>query len=739
VPQLAGATRFFYRMTTIITPKKVSLRYCALSATQTVLRLWMGIWLVLMLAGGDRAAAQHEPKLFSPPDEERPATGETVSMARATWDTGWFQAEIFRRLLEELGYTVNEPQTMENQAFYLALARGEMDLWANGWFPSHHIFIEDARVRSRVEAVGFEVRAGALQGYLVDKKTADDLGISSLGDLKNPKIAAVFDRNGNGKADLIGCNVGWGCERVVEHHLDAYDLRGTVEHVQGDYAPMMDETIGRYHRGDPILFYTWTPNWTVGTLVPGKDVVWIEVPFASLPTAKKNLEDQTTLKAVPGCVNDPCAMGFPPNDIRVVANKQFLDEHPDVRRLLELVKIPLEDISRQNARMLDGEDDDRDIRRHALEWIARHRDKIDRWLAAARTLQPTQLPPPSSQGAMTPLPAAEALRVVTKRFEPFVIYQDKQYTGFSIELWEKIAESLGMPYELYGVNTIAKLLDEVERGAADVAIAGISITAEREQILDFSHAFFETGLQIMVPESSGSVIGEVVSRIFSVIFSRELLYGAAIFFIGLLIAAHIIWVLERGHNPQFPEGYLQGLWHSIWWAVVTVTTVGYGDKTPKGNVGRLFGLVWILAGYFVFAYFTASVTSTVTVQELLGTIDSPRDLFGKRVATVEKSTAADFLAGQGIRTVKVENVDNAYPLLESGKVDAIVYDAPVLQHHASGKGKGKVKVVGLLFQEQHYGIALQVRSPYREKINIALLELIESGEYRQIVNKWFGS
>jgi ABC-type proline/glycine betaine transport system substrate-binding protein len=699
----------------------------------------MGICLVLMLAGGDRAAAQHNPKVSVSAHEQHRAAGQSVTLARANWDTGWFQTEIFKRLLEELGYTVKEPQTMDNLAFYLAAAAGQTDLWANGWFPSHHLFVEDERVRGRVEAVGFEVKAGALQGYLVDKKTADAMGINSLGDLRDSKMAAVFDHNGNGKADLIGCNVGWGCERVVEHHLDVYGLRATVEHIQGDYAPMMDETISRYHRGDPILFYTWTPNWTVGTLVPGKDVVWIEVPFASLPEEKKNLESQTTIKGVPGCVDDPCAMGFPPNDIRVVANKQFLDQHPDVRRLLELVKIPLKDISRQNARMLDGEDDDQDIRRHALEWITRHQEEIDGWLAAAKALQPVQLPPPSAQRNMAPLRAAGALRVVTKRFEPFVIYQDRQYTGFSIELWEKIAESLGMPYELYGVNTIAKLLDEVERGAADVAIAGISITAKREQVLDFSHSFFETGLQIMVPQSSGSVIGEVISRIFSVIFSRELLYGFGIFFIVLLIAAHVIWVLERRHNPQFPRGYLQGLWHSIWWAVVTVTTVGYGDKTPKGAIGRLFGLVWILAGYFVFAYFTASVTSTVTVQELLGTIDSPRDLFGKQVVTVERSTAADFLAGQGIAAVQVENVEKAYPLLESGRVDAIVYDAPVLQHHASRKGKGKVKVVGLLFEEQNYGIALQVSSPYREKINIALLKLIESGAYQEIVDRWFGS
>jgi ABC-type proline/glycine betaine transport system substrate-binding protein/ABC-type amino acid transport substrate-binding protein len=719
--------------------KKIRQRFWAELTAMKIFISTIGVFLVMMLVIGRQTGAQNQPEPFLSTVEKPPVADKTVKMARATWDTGWFQAEILKKLLEELGYAVNEPKTMDNREFYLSAARGEMDLWANGWFPSHSPFLDDMQVRDKVEAVGFEVVAGALQGYLVDKKTADVLRIRSLADLKDPKIAKVFDHNDNGKADLIGCNIGWGCELVVEHHLDAYDLRATVEHVQGDYAPLMDETVARYKQGEPILFYTWTPNWTVGTLVPGKDVVWIQVPFASLPKEKESLKNQTIIKDVPGCVNDPCTMGFPPNDIRVVANTRFLENFPDVRRLLEMVKIPLADISSQNALMLDGEDDDEDIRRHALQWITNNRQDIDRWLKAARALQPIKKQTALSQAERGLPQKTKILRVVTKRFEPFVIYQDKEYIGFSIEIWQKIAKNLGLQYTLYGVNTIAKLLDEVERGAADVAIAGISITSKREQVLDFSHAFFETGLQIMVAEGSGSVLGEVISKVFTVIFSRELLYGVALFFIFLVIASHIIWALERRHNPQFPKRYPQGLWHSIWWSVVTVTTVGYGDKTPKGTYGRLFGLVWILAGYFVFAYFTASVTTTATVQELHGTIDGPQDLFGKRVATVEKSTAAEYLAGQGIAALKVEDVDKAYPLLESGTVEAIVYDAPILQHHASKAGKGKVKIVGLLFHEQNYGIALQVQSPYREKINIALLRLIESGEYQELSEKWFGS
>ena len=245
----------------------------AAPATARRVFLFAALGLALMLATGapTEASAQAEPSATaSAPGNTVP---ETIAMARATWDTGWFQTEVFSLLLEALGYSVGYPETMDNLKFYLAAARGDVDLWVNGWFPSHSVFLQQDSVRGKVQPVGFEVIAGALQGYLVDKRTAEKLNITRLSDLQRPEVAAAFDGNGNGKADLIGCNVGWGCERVVEHHLGVYDLRDTVEHVQGDYSPLMDKTIARYNRGEPILFYTWTPNWTVGKLVPGRDVI----------------------------------------------------------------------------------------------------------------------------------------------------------------------------------------------------------------------------------------------------------------------------------------------------------------------------------------------------------------------------------------------------------------------------------------------------------------------------------
>lgn len=664
-----------------------------------------------------------------------------IDIARPTWDTGWFQAEVYRELLQRLGYRVHPPRTLDNDSFYTQAAEGQVDLWASGWFPLHNRYLSQPAIADRVEPVGFEVPGGAVQGYLIDKATAERLQIGSLADFSQSEIAAEFDHNGNGKAELIGCNQDWACAEVIAYQLQEYGLEAAIEPIQGDYAPLMEETVERYRRGESVFFYTWTPNWTVSQLVPGEDVVWLEVPYPSLPADQQDLESETVLTGIEGCVADPCTIGFPRNDIRAVANSEFLDANPAVRSLLAQITIPLKDIAAQNARMLAGEGSERDIRRHAQEWIEANANQVADWIAQA---QATATVPESSPD---PLPADAAaaadipqtpLRVVTKRFEPFVIYGNQQYQGFSIDLWAAIADELQIAYDLVGVNSVAKLLDEVKRGAADVAIAGIGITSQGEAVMDFSHPYYESGLQVMVRQTS-SEVGQLVSIVGAVLRSPRLYYGIGIFILILLIVAHLLWLSEHSHNAQFPSDYLHGIWEAFWWAAVTVTTVGYGDKVPTKFFGRLFGLVWMFSGYFVFAYFTASIATTFTVQELQGTVNGPDDLPGKRIATVANSAAAEYLDLQPDLFFRDYDTREAtLEALQNNDADAIVYDAPVLQYYASHAGKGQVKVVGSVFQELQYGIALQQHSPYREAINAALLKLYETGKYDEIYQEWFG-
>ena len=245
---------------------------------------------------------------------------------------------------------------------------------ADHWNPLHVDFYEKAGGDAKLYREGV-YSDGALQGYLIDKATADKYGIKSIDQLKDPAIAKLFDTDGDGKADLAGCNPGWGCEKVIEHHLDAYGLRGTVTHKQGSYAAIIADTIARHKQGQPIFYYTWTPYWVSGVLVPGKDVTWLQVPFSALPGERKNVDT-----ALP----DGSNYGFQANNQHIVANRAWTDANPAAAKLFAIMKLSNNDISAQNKRMRDGENKEADIERHVDGWIKAYNETYQGWLKQAR-------------------------------------------------------------------------------------------------------------------------------------------------------------------------------------------------------------------------------------------------------------------------------------------------------------------------------------------------------------------
>ncbi len=326
------------------------------------------------------------------------------------------------------------------------------------------------------------------------------------------------------------------------------------------------------------------------------------------------------------------------------------------------------------------------------------------------------------------------LQVAIKVFEPFVMKTGDTWTGFSIDLWEDIADKMEIDFEYVEVETVSDQLDAVEDGIADLAIAGISITSIREERIDFSQPFFDAGLQIMIP--ARSTIG--LLDLLMVLLSPTMLQVFGFFLASVIVAAHIIWLVERNNNDDFPKTYLQGIGEALWWSVVTVTTVGYGDKSPKGITGRVFGVIWMLMGLFLIANFTAGVTSAVTLQELRGSVNSLSDLQGQRIGTVGGSTSVDFLRASGFNPRTYTTIEEAYTALESDWLDAIVYDSPVLLYYANTEGDGRVEVVGETFNVERYGIVFPQDSPLLESVNLALLHEVESGQYNTLLDRYFG-
>ncbi len=302
-----------------------------------------------------------------------PGEGVSVQPLKSSIAEETFQTLLVMKALERLGYEVKPIKEIEYAAGHIAIGNGDATFLADHWDPLHIDFFNKAGGEEKLYREGIYSPRG-LQGYLIDKKTADAHGIKSIGQLKDPEIAKLFDADGDGKADLTGCTPGWGCEKVIEHHLDAYHLRDTVTHNQGSYSAIIADTIARYRQGDAVFYYTWTPYWVSGVLVPGKDVVWLQVPFSALPGERKDVD--TTLP-------DGSNYGFQANKQRIVANKAFTDAHPDAAKLFAVMRVSNNDISAQNLRMRDGEASAKDIERHADAWIRANQAKFDGWIAEA--------------------------------------------------------------------------------------------------------------------------------------------------------------------------------------------------------------------------------------------------------------------------------------------------------------------------------------------------------------------
>jgi polar amino acid transport system substrate-binding protein len=336
-----------------------------------------------------------------------------------------------------------------------------------------------------------------------------------------------------------------------------------------------------------------------------------------------------------------------------------------------------------------------------------------------------------------PSAATGPVRVVTRVIPPFVIEQGGELDGFSIELWNQIAETLQRPFEIKVVKNVAAILNTVQTKAADLGIAAISITSERERKLDFSQPIFDSGLQILV-KSQGS---KTPMANLGGLFSPALLQLLGLMLLIVLIPAHLVWWVERRHHrnqqPSFLDNsaYFPGIFKAVWWAAATLAT--QAEEMPKAPLGRLLAVVWMFVSVVFVAYFTATVTTSLTVEQLQSNIKGPQDLPGRRVATVTGSTSASYLQKYNIRATGFLQIEQAFAALAQNQADAVVYDAPILLYYAAHEGKGQVEVVGSIFKKESYGIALPNGSPLRKEINRALLALQENGTYDEIYERWF--
>lgn len=329
--------------------------------------------------------------------------------------------------------------------------------------------------------------------------------------------------------------------------------------------------------------------------------------------------------------------------------------------------------------------------------------------------------------------AAQTLNVATVTRAPFSMTDQGAQTGFSMDLLGALAHAQGLEVTIDRVDQFPEMLDAVRSGAADLAIANISITAAREAQMDFSQPIFASGLQIMVPVTdSGRPL------LIHTLFSADIMVALGVAFLVLFVGGMLMWLLERRSQPYFERPLKEAWFPSFWWALNLVVNGGFEERMPRTFFGRIFGVLLVVSSLFVVSVFVAKITAAMTVEAITGSVNSVNDLYGQRVGTISGSTAAGFLER---REIDYQGFGGLEPMLtefEAGNLQAVVFDAPILSYYTSHHGFEHGRLVGPIFLSENYGIAFSTGSDLVEPFNQALLSLREDGTYESIYRKWFG-
>jgi ABC-type amino acid transport substrate-binding protein len=307
-----------------------------------------------------------------------------------------------------------------------------------------------------------------------------------------------------------------------------------------------------------------------------------------------------------------------------------------------------------------------------------------------------------------------------------------EWTGLSIDLWKHIAGQLHLPYQ-FKETTLQGLIDETAAAKLDGAIAAITVTEKREEAVDFTQPYYASGLGIAVAKHGIFDWWRLLRSMLST--------GFVVAFLGLLgitvLVGVIVWLLERKRNEVFDPSPTAGIAQSVWWSASTMAQAST-EHEPATVLGRIVALLWMGASVLTIAVFTAGITSQLTAKQLQGTVHGFSDLKTVRVGTVTPSAALAYLDTRKIAYSTYGSVREGLDAVIAGRIDALVYDRPILAWLAKNEFSRSVEVIDTVFDKQNYAIALPNGSPLRAQINLVLVPATQSAWWEELNGKYFG-
>ncbi|WP_158969204.1 transporter substrate-binding domain-containing protein [Chachezhania sediminis] len=340
---------------------------------------------------------------------------------------------------------------------------------------------------------------------------------------------------------------------------------------------------------------------------------------------------------------------------------------------------------------------------------------------------------------LLPVPDAAAqttnreLRIGTRDAPPFAMKDaNGDWNGIAIDLLEHLSNDLHFDYRLVETS-LSGMVDNVANGSLDASIAAMTITPTREEVVDFSHPYYRTGLGVAVADTQRGGFATLLVALTSPTFLGTL----GVLVTLLFIVGYVAWRVERRANPeQFEPEMKKGLLSGFWWAAVTMTTVGYGDKAPVTNAGRIVAMVWMFSALILTAVFTAQLAASLTAASMVNPVSAVTDLPRVRVGALAGASSGGPLRELHVRPTEFDTVEEGLQALGEGYIDAFVHDRPVLAWNV--QNFHTLRMTDLQFADQDYGIILPENSPMREQANRAILSFINTQDWARIQSNYLG-
>jgi polar amino acid transport system substrate-binding protein len=325
------------------------------------------------------------------------------------------------------------------------------------------------------------------------------------------------------------------------------------------------------------------------------------------------------------------------------------------------------------------------------------------------------------------------LVVATMELPPFSMRDiDGNWIGITIELWEAIANRLGLKY-VYRELTLPEALHAIESDQADIGAAAFSVTAERAKRMDFTHTYFGSDLGIATSFDKRDLLDVLLERLFSL----EVLKAVLALMLMLLVAGALVWVFERRKNPtQFGGKPMTGLAAAFWWSAVTMTTVGYGDKSPVTFSGRSVAFIWMFSSIVIISIATGAFATAMTVHQLSPRISGPQDLKHVSVGTLADSVADDYLRSRGIKPRYFDTVREGLRAVKDDELTAFVIDHAILNYWVGHQFPGEIDILKDRFEPSYLGLAMPFQQPYRRAIDLTLLDYMQSPAWDALLAKY---